>query len=246
MCSNQWGIIRKYNLNICRQCFREYAKDIGFVKVSIRTALPPKTALAQRGVGGIGAFSSHPRARLRSIETRGRPELDIDRVRERMVVPDRFPAVARLEISPSPAQFHPHARDHRKRQKLTSPPRLFPAEQLSAPCLVRYAWGKLANIRVDFVHLLDVIYTAFGVSTLERGPGARRLSIPRHHTTLIIINASSRRTPLPDFQTTTVLHYYHETMPTRRATRDVRPETVYSPASAPGTGSTLRGSPAPS
>ena len=33
MCSNQWGIIRKYNLNICRQCFREYAKDIGFVKV---------------------------------------------------------------------------------------------------------------------------------------------------------------------------------------------------------------------
>ena len=33
VCANQWGIIRKYNLNICRQCFREYAKDIGFVKV---------------------------------------------------------------------------------------------------------------------------------------------------------------------------------------------------------------------
>ena len=141
------------------------------MKVSIRTALPPKTAPAQRGVGGIGAFSSHPRARLRSIETRGRPELDIDRARERVVVSHRFPAVARLEISPSPPQFHPLARDHRKRQKLTSPPRLFPAEQLSAPCLVRYAWGKLANIRVDFVHLLDVIYTAFGVSTLERGRG---------------------------------------------------------------------------
>lgn len=31
MCENQWAIIRKYNLNICRQCFREYAKDIGFV-----------------------------------------------------------------------------------------------------------------------------------------------------------------------------------------------------------------------
>ena len=155
---------------------------------------PPKNRPCTRGVGGIGAFQSHPRARLRSIETRGRPELDIDRVRERVVVSHRFPAVARLEISPSPAQFHPHARDHRKRQKLTSPPRLFPAEQLSAPCLVRYAWGKLANIRVDFVHLLDVIYTAFGVSTLERGPGARRLSIPSHHTTLIIINASSRRT----------------------------------------------------
>ena len=33
MCSNQHAIIRKYNIMICRQCFREYAKDIGFVKV---------------------------------------------------------------------------------------------------------------------------------------------------------------------------------------------------------------------
>ena len=32
VCENQWAIIRKYDLNICRQCFREYAKDIGFVK----------------------------------------------------------------------------------------------------------------------------------------------------------------------------------------------------------------------
>ena len=27
-----WGLIRKYGLNMCRQCVREYAKDIGFVK----------------------------------------------------------------------------------------------------------------------------------------------------------------------------------------------------------------------
>jgi hypothetical protein len=33
VCANQWGIIRKYGLNICRQCFREYAKDMGFKKV---------------------------------------------------------------------------------------------------------------------------------------------------------------------------------------------------------------------
>ena len=32
VCSNQHAIIRKYNIMICRQCFREYAKDIGFVK----------------------------------------------------------------------------------------------------------------------------------------------------------------------------------------------------------------------
>ncbi|XP_047537032.1 40S ribosomal protein S29 isoform X1 [Vanessa atalanta] len=31
-CSNRHGLIRKYGLNICRQCFREYAHDIGFKK----------------------------------------------------------------------------------------------------------------------------------------------------------------------------------------------------------------------
>jgi hypothetical protein len=36
VCGNQGGIIRKYQLNICRQCFREYSKDIGFVKVRTR------------------------------------------------------------------------------------------------------------------------------------------------------------------------------------------------------------------
>jgi len=32
VCGNHHGLIRKYGINICRQCFREYAKDIGFVK----------------------------------------------------------------------------------------------------------------------------------------------------------------------------------------------------------------------
>lgn len=32
-CGNNNGIIRKYGLNMCRQCFRQYAGDIGFVKV---------------------------------------------------------------------------------------------------------------------------------------------------------------------------------------------------------------------
>ncbi|EGI68302.1 40S ribosomal protein S29 [Acromyrmex echinatior] len=31
-CANRHGLIRKYGLNICRQCFREYAADIGFKK----------------------------------------------------------------------------------------------------------------------------------------------------------------------------------------------------------------------
>ncbi|XP_043378541.1 40S ribosomal protein S29 [Chelonia mydas] len=33
VCSNRHGPIRKYGLNMCWQCFRQYAKDIGFVKL---------------------------------------------------------------------------------------------------------------------------------------------------------------------------------------------------------------------
>lgn len=32
VCANQGGIIRKYGLDICRQCFRERADQIGFHK----------------------------------------------------------------------------------------------------------------------------------------------------------------------------------------------------------------------
>ncbi|EPY74413.1 hypothetical protein CB1_002050021 [Camelus ferus] len=35
VCSNRHGLIRKYGLNMCRQCFRQYAKDIGFIKVRV-------------------------------------------------------------------------------------------------------------------------------------------------------------------------------------------------------------------
>ncbi|PWN89930.1 putative RPS29B-ribosomal protein S29.e.B [Acaromyces ingoldii] len=33
VCGNGGGIIRKYGLDICRQCFREKADAIGFVKM---------------------------------------------------------------------------------------------------------------------------------------------------------------------------------------------------------------------
>jgi len=36
VCTHRAGLIRKYGLNICRQCFREKAQDIGFTKVEIR------------------------------------------------------------------------------------------------------------------------------------------------------------------------------------------------------------------
>ncbi|XP_045152293.1 40S ribosomal protein S29-like [Echinops telfairi] len=33
VCSNRHGLIRKYGLNVCRQCFRQYMKDIGLIKL---------------------------------------------------------------------------------------------------------------------------------------------------------------------------------------------------------------------
>jgi small subunit ribosomal protein S29e len=32
VCANQCAIIRKYDIGMCRQCFRERATEIGFVK----------------------------------------------------------------------------------------------------------------------------------------------------------------------------------------------------------------------
>ena len=40
VCNSTRGVIRKYNLVICRRCFRDYAKDIGFVKVRHRRRAP--------------------------------------------------------------------------------------------------------------------------------------------------------------------------------------------------------------
>ncbi|XP_074070220.1 small ribosomal subunit protein uS14-like [Macrotis lagotis] len=32
VCLNHHSLICKYGLNMCRQCFQQYAKDIGFIK----------------------------------------------------------------------------------------------------------------------------------------------------------------------------------------------------------------------
>ncbi|XP_033039632.1 40S ribosomal protein S29-like [Trachypithecus francoisi] len=33
ICSNQQDLIQKYGHNMCRQCFHQYTKDIGFIKL---------------------------------------------------------------------------------------------------------------------------------------------------------------------------------------------------------------------
>ncbi|KAN0086371.1 Ribosomal protein S14p/S29e domain containing protein [Elaphomyces granulatus] len=42
VCSHRAGLIRKYGLMVCRQCFREKSSDIGFVKVN---SLPLRSVL---------------------------------------------------------------------------------------------------------------------------------------------------------------------------------------------------------
>lgn len=47
VCTHQAGLIRKYGLNICRQCFREKAADIGFVKVRSTPDISQPTPINQ-------------------------------------------------------------------------------------------------------------------------------------------------------------------------------------------------------
>ena len=126
------GIIRKYNLNICRQCFREYAKDIGFVKVSVREAFPKPTAL--EGVGAIGPSSFAARDRAFDRDRAGRrlgSSARSDHARRSRLIeshPSRGVGSAAPSLSITP-------RDPTRRRKLTFLSALSYAEQLSAPCL---------------------------------------------------------------------------------------------------------------
>ena len=48
VCAHKAGLIRKYGLMVCRQCFREKSTDIGFIKVRLVPAV--SDALAPRRV----------------------------------------------------------------------------------------------------------------------------------------------------------------------------------------------------
>jgi ribosomal protein S14 len=52
VCTHKAGLIRKYGLNICRQCFREKSQDIGFIKVR-EFVSPGKMAAQSCGVACV-------------------------------------------------------------------------------------------------------------------------------------------------------------------------------------------------
>nr|KAF6388684.1 ribosomal protein S29 [Myotis myotis] len=70
VCSNRHGLIRKYGLNMCRQCFRQYAKDIGFIKVRVRRRRPVS---ARRVCERVAVVSSRPPARYSALVRGRRP-----------------------------------------------------------------------------------------------------------------------------------------------------------------------------
>ena len=104
VCGNQWGIIRKYNLNICRQCFREYAKDIGFVKVRLASASPrPQKHLFFRPAASMWSLSSEPDRRADA------PVRAFREIRKLPARPHRTPSrripVLALDPLPSPRRL---------------------------------------------------------------------------------------------------------------------------------------------
>jgi hypothetical protein len=73
ICKHSAGLIRKYELNICRQCFREKAKDIGFTKVRKRELRTP----ARTHGGGTKADLSRSLVPINDqLRCRGKTEVE--------------------------------------------------------------------------------------------------------------------------------------------------------------------------
>lgn len=58
VCKHTAGLIRKYDLNLCRQCFREKSKDIGFNKVcNIQIRFEPTQIASELSLPSIHRFA---------------------------------------------------------------------------------------------------------------------------------------------------------------------------------------------
>ena len=76
VCTHKAGLIRKYGLNICRQCFREKSQDIGFTKVSFGLNFLLFGLVGRSGVldGGPVAVQEVGRGSKRRKEKEGEEE----------------------------------------------------------------------------------------------------------------------------------------------------------------------------
>ncbi|KAI4205653.1 MAG: hypothetical protein LQ348_001158 [Seirophora lacunosa] len=64
VCTHKAGLIRKYGLNICRQCFREKSQDIGFTKHSL--VHPPSDLSNSAGLDSNSPVNSPSKTGARS------------------------------------------------------------------------------------------------------------------------------------------------------------------------------------
>jgi small subunit ribosomal protein S29e len=91
VCAHQAGLIRKYGMDICRQCFREKAAVIGFEKVRSRTP---------RSVSTLGASA---RGSLSSVDPVSLTALSLSRPAEPVILPPPLPDLSR-PIRPASAK----------------------------------------------------------------------------------------------------------------------------------------------
>ena len=113
VCTHKAGLIRKYGLNICRQCFREKAADIGFVKVRNSSGQKSEAAQTNTLIAPLKRHVIHAHA------CRGRKADGFSSwhgvwgwwIRENLACGGLFLLliwIRRLEYYPSiPSQFHP-------------------------------------------------------------------------------------------------------------------------------------------
>ncbi|GMQ01091.1 hypothetical protein CsSME_00047864 [Camellia sinensis var. sinensis] len=64
VCGNPHGLIRKYGLMCCRQCFRSNAKEIGFIKVNLEISEFGFLARAKDSTLERLSFRTYARARI--------------------------------------------------------------------------------------------------------------------------------------------------------------------------------------
>lgn len=67
ICQHQAGLIRKYGLNICRQCFRERSDAIGFTKVRLLSLSSPSC--------NSPAHFTLPHRTVKTVPPLGRPSM---------------------------------------------------------------------------------------------------------------------------------------------------------------------------
>ncbi|RLM57865.1 hypothetical protein C2845_PM18G11510 [Panicum miliaceum] len=95
VCANPHGLIRKYGLMCCRQCFRSNAKDIGFIKGQYPTEgqLDSFFVGKAEGIDELGQFADWDGTRVKFMSEKIPRECSINDVLACTMLTDISPRV---------------------------------------------------------------------------------------------------------------------------------------------------------